>query len=201
MFYVGIDPGKAGAIVVINKTVDEGEFWDTPIDKSHPTGYDVKQMAGIVAHCQDKYKPKFAIESLLYMPGKKNAQGLKSAGTSGIGWGIWWGIFHSFQVEVMPPVHPRTWQSQLFKNIPKEVTGKQRAVHVVNEMGSPIPLKRSERQNAKLMDGRADAFCIALWVMLADRQTIDEVKPDKVISKESNLCKEVFGRKESLIKL
>lgn len=196
MYYVGIDPGKQGAVVVINAKVDKGEYWDTPIDKSHPTGYDVKLMAGIIAHCQHKYEPKFAIESLVYMPGKKKAQGLKSAGSSGIGWGLWWGIFHSFQVETMPSVHPRTWQSQLFKNVPKEVTGKERARYVVEEMGAPIPLTKSSKQNAKFMDGRADAFCIALWAMLADRQNQLDV-PDKITSqKHKPLAKE-----ESLIKL
>lgn len=194
MYYVGIDPGKAGAMVIINQAINEGGYYDTPILKEHPTGYNINKMCGMMNHTIKTYKEvKFCIESLIYMPGKKNAQGLKSAGSSGVGWGIWWGLMHAFQVEIMPPVHPRTWQSQLFKNIPKEVTGKQRAVHVCKEMGDPIPLKKSERQNAKLMDGRADAFCIALWAMLADRKNMNE---SGSVSKKQDA-----KQKEGLIKL
>lgn len=154
--YIGIDPGKTGAIAVLKfNELDRPDLIDCPI-----MGKEV-DIPGIVAildnYLQWATPPRLfvAIEKAQVMPlklVKKKSQGSVSMFRYGVAYGIYLGIINAFKIPFME-VHPQTWKKEfgLIKQ-PKEAS-----VVVAKQL---FPLCQAGI-HLKKHHGRAEALLIA----------------------------------------
>lgn len=149
--YIGIDPGKTGAIAALK--FNEIDLIDCPI-----IGKEI-DIPGIVA-VLDNYlwqatRLFVAIEKAQVMPlklVKKQSQGSVSMFRYGVAYGVYLGIINTFKIPFME-VHPQTWKKEfgLIKQ-PKEasiVVAKQLFPQIIDK----IYLKKHH--------GRCEALLIA----------------------------------------
>jgi hypothetical protein len=124
--YIGIDPGKTGAIAVLKfNELDRPELLDCPM-----LGKAIDSL-GIVAlfehYLQWATPPRIfvAIEKAQVMPLKlvnKQSQGSVSMFKYGVAYGIYLGIINSFKIPFME-IHPQTWKKEFgLINQPKEAS-------------------------------------------------------------------------------
>ena len=141
--YIGIDPGKGGAIAIVSKT----GFYSA---KDWPG--DETLAAKIVRNWNLKYNIKLGIiEKVSAMP----KQGSVSMFTFGTNYGVWRGILASFEIPFIL-VPPRTWQT---KKLDKKAGNdtKERSLNTARRIFPKASLAR------KKDNGRSDALLIALY--------------------------------------
>lgn len=151
--YVGIDPGKDGAIAVI---FSDGrvDFCDTPTVNVGGTKrqYDENEMARIVLDILCICDAQFSLELTHSMPG----QGVASMFSMGEGLGLWKGILAALGVR-WSLVTPQRWKKALMDGQPKE---KSASVIVAKRL-FPSVADQLETKRGRALDGRADALLIA----------------------------------------
>ena len=161
--YIGIDPGKSGAVAVINDNQGIMLLEDWP-------GNEIAA-ANIIRDLMDKYYHhdfKAAIERSQSMPG----QGVRSMFVFGTNYGIWQGILAAFQIPFIIPT-PQAWQ----KGVISKAKDKKPALAAASRM---FPLAKLYGPRGGGKDGRADALLIADFCRrLNSRQPI-KVKPERV---------------------
>ena len=148
--YVGIDPGKGGAVAfIIGKDV---EIHNTPTLKQNgKTTYDIPAMTALLK----KYTGHHiyvAIEKQWGRPGQS------AQATSSIceGYGIWEGIVGALDMPCYL-ITPQAWKKNLLRELPK---GKNASVVKAKELYPKADLKRTPR--CKIEDhNRGDALLIA----------------------------------------
>jgi hypothetical protein len=116
MIYLGIDPGKAGAVArIVNDTLT---VEPVPLIGRE---YDIGLMSHILRRCISADTCFAVIERAQAMP----KQGVVGMFEFGKGFGIWLGILtsHSIPYEI---VHSRVWTRELLKGLPGK--GKERGV-------------------------------------------------------------------------
>lgn len=142
---MGIDPGKSGAIAVINSGGEIKYLFDWPGDEI--------QAAGIVRYISTNTAYLSAsIEKVSAMP----KQGVTSMFKFGTNYGIYKGILAALKIPFVE-VRPQAWQKGV---VSKKQDGKKANVAAAGRMFPSAEL-HGPRGGAK--DGRADALLIADW--------------------------------------
>lgn len=135
MIFIGIDPGKTGAVAILSDTISIKDTPDT-----------LQGMVECLKHQEDAH---VFIEKVHAMPG----QGVVSMFTFGQNFGTWLGILAALGLS-HTLVAPQTWKKEMLADLPKE---KSSAVTRVLQL---YP-KLSDKFTRKKDHGRADALLIA----------------------------------------
>lgn len=158
MTYVGIDPGKDGAVSVIT-SAGEVFIHDTPtvdVGKGSKRAYDERAMADLVYRIVDQHGPcVFALELVHSMPG----QGVSSMFAMGEGFGLWKGVLAALRVP-WTLVTPQRWKGALMDGQAKQKAAS--AIVAGRLYPAAAPLLFGSKGGAK--DGRADALLIAEYL-------------------------------------
>lgn len=139
--YIGIDPGKTGALAVICR--GDIKLYKTPMIGSagKKAEFDIQEMAAIIrrysATVADCY---LVIEKAHPFP----KQGIASSGNFMMGYGIWLGIIATM---VIPHeiVTPRTWQKEFFKGLDSTRDPKKNSEIVAKRLFPGIEFRATER--------------------------------------------------------
>lgn len=143
--YIGIDPGKSGAIAMIDDNRSMLIVKDWPGDEI--------QAARIVRSITEQNRQSnisAVIEKVSAMP----KQGVRSMFTFGTNYGMWKGILASFMIPFYE-IAPRTWQKGILS---KKQDGKKASVASALRL---FPSAELYGPRGGLKDGRADALLIA----------------------------------------
>lgn len=155
--YMGIDPGKTGAVAVICR--GEIELYKTPMIGStgKKSEFDILAMAQLLRHWAagtigDCY---LTIEKAQVFP----KQGVASSGNFMMGYGIWLGIINTMKIphEI---VTPRTWQKEFFKGLDLTRDPKKNSEIIAKRLFPSTEFKASERSKNP-HSGFIDALLIA----------------------------------------
>ena len=160
MIFVGIDPGKDGAVVAVNsrgecvRSILAAEDFTIKVTKGGKKNYLEHEMAKAIDWLNKEHSIRMVVlEKQQARPG----QGSTSMFQTGMGYGLWRGILGALKIPTMV-VHPKTWQKQVLKDAPGD--GKGRAIMVCQQRIPGLDLKPGKRR--KPHDGLADAGCMAL---------------------------------------
>ena len=148
--FIGIDPGKKGAIAIIDDAVTVHK---APVveSKKGKTGYDEPGMWDFLRHIEHGFT---AIEQVQSFP----EQGSSSAVSIGFGQGLWRGMLVAAGI----PYHvvgPRTWQKALLVDVDKSDT-KAASIIVAKRLFPGVSLRATDRCQ-KDDHNMADALLIA----------------------------------------
>lgn len=155
VIYIGIDPGKAGALVAVStEAFGPGSWTVVPVLGKD---YDLARMAEILQGYARHDLRGAAIERVHAMP----AQGVTSMFTFGRGLGLWEGMLSALDIP-FERVAPRDWQ-RLCGPLPKDK--RERKAAIVRAAQDRCPslrfLKRKEW-------GVADAYFLAEYARRSD---------------------------------
>lgn len=193
MLYAGIDPGKRGAIAVLD---DSGAFvflGTTPLVESGPKGRDEYDVPSI----RDLFEPlhqaagglfvtveRIGAMPVLFARKKKPGQEVADFGAGGSIVNFNRGVTRGFEwllVAMRIPhlaVPPQTWQRVMHEGTPLGDT-KQRSILAAHALFPNVSLRRTPRSK-KLDDGCAEALLLAEYGRRArtgaGRQSADVVK-------------------------
>ena len=157
--YVGIDPGKSGAVAII---LPNGgiSLHDTPTLQVKPGSgkrqYSESQMALIILMAREGGRLTVCIEKQQSMPG----QGVASTFSTGYGFGLWIGILAALGISYTV-VRPQTWKREMLRDMAGDTmsTGAGKAAARLRAMqlfpGASDQLTRVKDH------GRADSLLIA----------------------------------------
>jgi crossover junction endodeoxyribonuclease RuvC len=152
-FYLGVDPGKSGALCFIRGDYSEIHCYVMPT-----TGSGKKSMvdARKIAEWLVKYQPQAAIiEKAQAMP-KNGAVGMFNYGT---GYGMVLGVLEGKGI-AYSLVTPPAWKKDVLAGTPKD---KDAAIQFVGRRFPDLSLFKSDHPSCKKPhDGKADAACIAV---------------------------------------
>ena len=154
--YVGIDPGKEGAVVRLHvEFPGSAQVYDTPVLRSRgsaKTVYDEPEMARVLrqaAAVRDGFHALVVIEKVHAMP----RQGVTSSFNFGRGFGVVEGVFAAMGRPVTY-VSPAKWKKAMGLTADKGVS-RRRAIEQWPAHGKHFARVKD--------DGRAEAALIALW--------------------------------------
>jgi len=159
LYFVGVDPGKSGAIAMINEIQDVILLEDWPGDEVQAAKL-IWRICDLVDRTCDKILG--AIEKIHAMPmipikGQGGMKGMSSTAsfTFGAGWGIWKGIFAACEIPFLEP-RPQDWMKGVFKKSDGKVANMAAAART-------FPSAQIYGPRGGKKDGRADALLIADW--------------------------------------
>lgn len=140
--WIGIDPGKTGALALITEDSQLVESWPG----------DATSAADLLTSWRMEYRLELAaLECVHSMPG----QGVKSMFTFGQNFGQWQGILAALSIPHMQP-RPQDWQKGLVKTSDGADT-KTRSLAVARRLFPDVDLSRKKDH------GKADALLLAWW--------------------------------------
>lgn len=117
---MGIDPGKEGAVVILDAKGEPAGFFKVPVVKTGTKAeYDLQTLVGVVEKVKNLFDPKAVLEFVHSMP----KQGVASTFSFGKGLGIWMGMLSAFRIPYTE-VRPNSWKSIFFQAIPRDAKGK-----------------------------------------------------------------------------
>ena len=159
MYSVGVDPGLAGAIAVLDAHGTLAALADTPtltlqVQRGMRQVYDVPGMAALLRPYAG-HQCQVGIEESQPMPG----QGTRSMFTTGYGYGLWLGILASLALPYTS-VRPGVWKRALALGKDKEAS-RLRAMQL--SPGAELRLKKHH--------GRAEALLLAAYGLRATGAT------------------------------
>jgi hypothetical protein len=146
-FILGIDPGIKGALTLLGYDGKLNWCVDMPSDEQKIARILRDLEYGSVVHCyiEDTITPRW--------------QNVKAIRTTNINYGILRGMLEMVGIPYTV-VNPRTWESQLFKGLPRG-EGKSRAYYVCGKLFPEIEL--CDEDGELYYDGRADSALIAYY--------------------------------------
>ena len=155
MTILGVDPGKDGALVLLDgKCV-------VAFTRTRDLLGSAKWEAGYRG-CTDWLRSQHAATpirlAVLELFAGRPAQGAGSAMTTGVGWGLWIGALAGLGIPVLTP-SSASWTRTMFEGVAGE--GKERGIGVALAHLPDLELRRGKER--KDHDGIADAGCLALW--------------------------------------
>lgn len=155
-YFIGIDNGINGAVVVID---EDGKVISKYVGPSYTikgekTEYDVAEMVDILKEFEWNEIAMVTLERAQAFPG----QGVVSMFNIGRGYGLWEGIIKALGLKYTI-VHPKTWQKEILKDLNKTDTKQASAIYA-QRMGPDVDWRISER-GRKIHDGLTDAYCLA----------------------------------------
>jgi len=165
MIYIGIDPGKNGAISMINTDTDFKESIVVPkIGKE----YDLEKMCNILRSVRDTHSKMFVV---LENINSHSAKGRQGAFVMGKGVAYWQGFLVALKIPyAMTP--PQTWQKVCWEGIPVQYipsktnkSGKKKDTKATSELAAKrlfpgfdfTPTERATKNH----DGMIDSMLIA----------------------------------------
>ena len=148
---LGIDPGKNGAVALLDDNGRILKIWDTPTLKiGTKVVYDTAAMANIIVPYAQAH---VAIEKVGAMPG----QGVTSMFEFGLGFGLWQGIVAAWRMPVTFYT-PQKWKGSVLAGMPP---GKGSSLVRAKQLWPT-----SEFFSRKKDEGRAEAALIAHYHQL-----------------------------------
>lgn len=166
MIIVGIDPGKEGAVAVLNNVADGRlELFQTPTlpGGTGRTRYNPAGMAQLLRQFPTSRTTVY-IELVHAMP----LQGTVSMFSMGEGLGIWQGILAALQLPY-EMVSPQRWKREMLADVTKTVAGKasqremkKAAVQAAQRL-FPAYANQFVGPRGGILDGLAEAALIALY--------------------------------------
>lgn len=164
--WIGIDPGKDGAVARLN-TDGFVDVWDTPLTDTtdskgkHKRVYDGYALAGLLRQALGAMKPADVLvvvelvnAGIFGMPGMK--MGAVSAFSFGEGYGLWCGVIAGLGCPMLR-VSPRKWKADLMDGEPKT---KEAVVPAASRI-YPGAASRLHGPKGGALTGRADAIMLA----------------------------------------
>jgi hypothetical protein len=157
---VGIDPGKSGAVVVLDMDRKPVQTWITKDAFTVAAGKSKREyVEGAMRKAIDELHGSRGIalvvlEKQQAMPG----QGVSSTFQTGLGFGLWRGVLAGIPTKI---VHPRTWQKVICRDLPGDT--KKRAILACFHQLPDLDLTPGKRR--KPFDGIADAGAMALFAL------------------------------------
>lgn len=143
--WIGIDPGKTGAVALIHQDGQLAEDWPG----------DAAGAADLLTSWRLEYSIELAaLESVHAMPG----QGVKSMFTFGQNFGQWQGLLAAFAIPHLQP-RPQDWQRGLVRPSDGPDT-KARALAVARRLFPDVDLSKKKDH------GKADALLLAWWARM-----------------------------------
>lgn len=161
MIYIGIDPGKSGAIAAIDEDRRVHALMVVPVikPKRGKAFYDTRAMRAIftdvIGLCGD---PQPHAACVIEKAQVYQHDGKVSAFSNGEGYGLWRGFLSAFNIPYME-VKPKSWQAIVLHGQPKGDT-KAMALNVATQMWPNESFLRTPRCTTR-HDGLIDAICIA----------------------------------------
>jgi len=158
--YIGIDPGKSGAVAIINEDKSV-QIFDTPTtkietnqktksgNKKKKNLYLESEMVNLLKQFQGK-NVHIALEKVHSMPG----QGVSSMFSMGEGYGLWRGIMSAFQLSYTL-ITPQSWKKEMLHGLGKE---KSISCYRAKQLFPNVELYT---KNGRALDGRGDALLLA----------------------------------------
>ncbi len=153
MRILGIDPGLTGGVALLRSVVDSeplAETWATPtikIDKKN--NLNVPAMVSIVMDAKPDHCFIERVSAMAYSV-RGRTQGVSSAFTFGMGFGIWLGILGALQVPYSL-IHPANWKVAMgLRGQPKSAS-----LLMVSQLFPSVSLPRAKDE------GQAEALLIA----------------------------------------
>lgn len=154
MRVVGIDSGVNGAIVLlVNGSVEKIELMPVYEIKKNRKDYIVNKMVDIMIEMNPD---RVFIEKVIFMPNQSSV----AIGLSGVGFGIWKGIFGALKISYVE-VAPNTWKKLLLKDVSGD-NKKMKSIIVCSRLYPYVDLKRTSRCK-KFDDNIAEAILIATY--------------------------------------
>lgn len=161
--YIGIDPGKDGALVALD---DKGgivasymtkQDFTIGVGKGSKREYLAPRMAYAIKCLTQKYNVRLAVlEKQHAMPG----QGVTSMFSCGYGYGLWVATVAAFGIP-LTEVRASVWIKSMLAGVPG--TGKGRSIYAVTARLPKLDLTPGAKR--KPHDGLADAACIAMYAI------------------------------------
>jgi len=168
-FYLGIDPGKSGAMVLLNENMGIERMAKAPLIKSTKAKdeYDIPALCDILDEMTEDLDATLAVvERQQPLPAKMG--GSAANYQRGFSFGMYQGLLTSRGVSY-EVVAPRTWQKVMFTGVNAEDT-KAASVLVAKRYWPKQDWKRTAR-SIKDDDGLTDAALLALYGMKTLRPT------------------------------
>ena len=158
--YVGIDPGKEGALALVDvEFPGTAQIRDTPTLQAKggtKRTYDEVAMARVLRELSagsERGIVLVVIEKVHSMP----AQGVSTTFALGMGYGIWLGIIATLELPHVR-VDPRTWKKLVLVDVDKE---DDAAVAAAAGRAYPTAAGDLRTPRGRVLDGRADALLLA----------------------------------------
>lgn len=147
MIFIGIDPGKQGAIAALDFTLVGRKPILFAGSINHGKDYNIPDMVELLKHFKPR-DPLVVIERATARPG----QGVVSMFTFGKGYGIWLGILAALGIPYQV-VHPSVWTKRML--LGSSGAGKNRGVQIARQLFPQWQPK------TKKEEGYADAILLA----------------------------------------
>ena len=166
MIFIGIDPGKKGAIAIIkveNNSIFNIVIYSCPVinvgkGKKVKMEYLVSDMVEIINYAGlyivDTKDIFCIIEKVHAMP----KQGVSSMFSMGIGFGLWQGILTALSIPY-ELVTSQRWKKEMLKDMPGD-NQKAKSIIAAKRLFPNVSLKRTDRSR-KDDDGLAEALLLA----------------------------------------
>ena len=184
----GVDCGLDGAVALVS---DSGlvsvELVPTiKVGKGNKRDYDVSGMTRILEEMRNNEQAYGStlwvyIEKQQAMPGygpicpkckRRKSQGVASTMKIGRGMGLWEGIVDALKINSVPPVHPRTWQAKICRDVIGDDT-KARSILAAQKLYPGTDFRKSNHPNCRVPHhGKTDAACIARYGWLHEKGLI-----------------------------
>ena len=155
MNVLGIDPGKAGAAVLLVGKEDHAVLAADDVVKGARWEAVHQQVTGWLRSMHASYPIDLAV---LELHAGRPGEGAVSARTIGIGWGLWLGALSGLGIHTIMPTAAR-WTGVMLADLPGE--GKERSIALCSAQLPHINLLPGRRRRPH--DGIADAACLALY--------------------------------------
>lgn len=155
MIVLGCDPGKAGALVVL-----DGRRVVASVKTADLIGKAKWQAAhgGLSEWIRSQHAEHKIGLAVVELFAGRPGEGRGSAMTIGVGWGIVVGILSGLGIPVLTPTSA-SWTRDLFAGVAGE--GKERSIAVARSMLPDLELVGPRCRVPH--DGLADAGCLSLW--------------------------------------
>jgi crossover junction endodeoxyribonuclease RuvC len=159
--YIGIDPGKDGAMVALDSNGDvisahlTKQDFTIQVGKGSKREYLAPRMAFAINCISKSHNVRLAVlEKQHAMPG----QGVTSMFSCGYGYGLWVATVASHGIP-LTEVRATTWIKSILAGVPGE--GKGRSIYAVTSRLPKLDLTPGAKR--KPHDGLADAACMAMY--------------------------------------
>lgn len=130
MIFVGIDPGKEGAIAWMSGDRDRINIADTPLLPDG--GYDVFAAYKLVQDaCHNgAEEARVLIEDTISVPHAANGARFLPASDKWLHYsgGLWRGVFAAFPAAHVSVIHPRTWKAAMFAGVANNDAAEEMAL-------------------------------------------------------------------------
>lgn len=156
-YYIGIDPGKTGAIAIVSDNDGEAYVFDY-LDKEDPFGVAATFNEFIIA------APGTMEEIQTIMIEKQSpASGRTASFTLGMNYGAWLNILESNSLKEIAVVTPAAWRKIMLPGVRGREALKKAAIERCEDT---YPYIKFATPRGRKLDGRADALLIAEYAKL-----------------------------------